>query len=131
MSFNQQYWFFRKGIYVLLIAVLICNGANAQVNNISVTGSADLLSFPVISNKSAASFYYDNSDAPVVGIAARAFKNDVIAITGKEINLVSDKNRLADYTIVAGTIGHSSLIDELIRGKYIAVSSIIGKWEAF
>ena len=37
MSFDKQYRFFRKGIYVLIIAVLICNGTNAQLQSQTVS----------------------------------------------------------------------------------------------
>lgn len=36
-----------------------------------------------------------------------------------------------DIVIIAGTIGHSTVIDKLIKSKAIDVSGVKGKWESF
>ncbi len=36
-----------------------------------------------------------------------------------------------DVVIIAGTIGHSTVIDKLIKSKDIDVSKVKGKWESF
>jgi hypothetical protein len=103
----------------------------SQTSSFKVTSNSTALSFPVVADHSISSFYYDKSDATVVKIAAEAFRNDLEAIADKKISLVNDKNNATGYTVVAGTIGHSAWLDELIQAKAIDVSSIKNRWEAF
>lgn len=120
-----------RNICVFQIVLLIAFAGHGQVGSLSVTTTGNALAFPIVSSRSIASFYYDKNDAAVVAIAAAAFKNDVTAITGREIGIVQEKNSVTDYTIVAGTIGRSSLIDDLVKKKLVSVSFIKDKWEAF
>jgi hypothetical protein len=117
---------------MLMVAAMIGPIVNAQSGDLSVTTTGTASSFAIVGNKAAASFYYDKNDAAVVGIAAQAFKKDVADITGKEMSVTSTAIKPSgDHSIVAGTIGHSSLIDDLIAHKEIDVSAVKGKWEAF
>lgn len=115
----------------LLLCVLFCLGishvASSQVGSLTVSETSVSSSFPL----AASSIYYDKSDAKVVSIAATCFINDIKAITGKTIKSTSASVLPVGYTIIAGTIGHSKLLDELIRKKMIDVSSITNQWEQF
>lgn len=76
-------------------------------------------------------FYYDANDAKVVKIAAEALANDIKLISGKELKINSSSTIINNYSIVAGTIGQSTIIDKLIKEKKIDVNSIKNKWECF
>jgi hypothetical protein len=130
MQNNKRYCYIKSNCF--LIVFLTIHYVNvAQVNDLIVHKTGTASSFPVVSTKGIASFYYDKSDAEVVRIAAEAFKSDVASITGKEIKLVTDRAGMIDYTIVAGTIGHSALLDELITSGNVDVSGIKDQWERF
>ena len=122
-----------KSVYVLAIAIAIGFTGYAQSNDLAVTTTKPAgFSFAIVGNKTATTFYYDKNDAAVVGIATEAFIKDVADITGKQIKIRSSDAKITDdYSIVAGTIGHSVLIDELVNNKTIDVSAIKDKWEAF
>ena len=48
------------------------------------------------------------------------------------ITLASSLKKLPqDATVVAGTVGHSRIIDELVRQKAIDVSAVKGQWESY
>ena len=105
--------------------------ATAQVDNLAIAENADSLSFPVVSAAAVSLLYYDKADAAVVSIAAKAFKKDVYDISGKHIFITNNQDAVNDYTIIAGTIGHSALLDELIKAKYITIPAFKDNWETF
>jgi hypothetical protein len=115
----------------LIIAVLVNYACFSQAGSLQITDKLTRTSFPLIDDGVIPSFYYDKTDATVVRIAAEAFASDLAAITGKKMSIVTEKNHTTDFTIVAGTIGHSAWIDELVRAKSIDASAIKHKWEAF
>lgn len=77
----------------------------------------------------------DPNDFKVVDIAANMLAEDIGRVTGKEASRLT-ASKLNDLTkdkpvIVAGTVGHSQLIDELIKEGILSVEDISGKWESF
>jgi len=81
-----------------------------------------------------ATVYTDDKDFKVVGIAAKMLADDIKRVTGNEINIfaASKFDKTANGPkVVAGTVGHSRLIDRLVQDKLINVDDIKGKWESF
>ena len=126
-----QYGAMKIKSLVLAVAVLFSLHTIAQVNNLSVLESPTYLSFPLVSTVATAPLYYDPGDAYVVGVAATAFANDVKIISGKQIQINSGSKPAGEYAIIAGTIGQSKIIDELIKNNLIDVTIIKGQWEGF
>ncbi len=103
--------------------------AAAQTKKIfTVSETALTGSFPLLT---VSSIYCDSSDAKVVTIAAHAFANDVHLISGRQLKINISNTITTQYAIVAGTIGQSKLIDELIEKKLVDVNTIKNKWESF
>ena len=76
----------------------------------------------------------DAGDYKVVNIAAQMLADDVERVTTARSTIVSAtslKKLPHGATVVAGTVGHSRIIDELVRQKAIDVSAIKGKWESY
>lgn len=106
--------------------------AKAQVKNtlvISENPSAN--SVPLFSSASALAVCIDSADAKVVSIAAAAFANDIELISGKKSTVNNSGSTGSGFTVIAGTIGHSKGIDQLVKEKQIDISSIKNKWECF
>lgn len=83
---------------------------------------------------SQAAIYTDGADYKVVGITAAMLADDVERVTGHRPALstaTSLKKLPREATVVAGTLGHSHLIDELVKKGQIDVSAIQGKWESY
>ena len=78
-----------------------------------------------------AAIYTDANDYRVVGIAAAMLADDVERVTGKRPSLRSVKQLPKGVSVVAGTLGHSRLIGQLLEKRKIDVSGIKGKWESF
>ena len=128
MNFIKQY---RKFLFFVVLFFCVSNTIRSQPPQLSVSGKESQASFPLAGKKSTASLFYDPADAAVVRIAANAFKADVEAITGKSLSLQENENISSEYAVIVGTIGHSLLIDELVKQKLIDVSAIKEKWESF
>ena len=90
--------------------------------------------FPLVSGQTAADICVDAKDYPVVSITAKMLADDVERVTGRAAKVVTTK-RLKDCavrpSVVAGTLGKSALIDQLIGQCRIKVDSIRGKWESY
>ncbi|GAB2806225.1 glycosyl hydrolase 115 family protein [Ferruginibacter profundus] len=124
----------RFTVSISFVLLLLFNGQSLQAqtkNGIVVSGQNSPASFPLFSNTVTPSFYYDAKDAKVVQLAATAFANDINLISGKQIKLNTGNTVTEEYAIVAGTIGESSLIDDLVKTKHIDVTAIKNKWEQF
>lgn len=98
--------------------------------------------FPIVSEKAQTDWFplgeaticTDAGDYKVVNIAAQMLADDVERVTTTRSTIVSAtsfKKLPQGATVVAGTVGHSRIIDELVRQKAIDVSAIKGKWESY
>ena len=98
--------------------------------------------FPKVSEKAQTDWFplgeaticTDAGDYKVVSIVAQMLGDDVERVTTARSTIVqatSLKKLPHGATVVAGTVGHSRIIDELVRQKAIDVSAIKGKWESF
>jgi hypothetical protein len=102
---------------------------NSQViNDLSVSENFKPGSFCLFSSNDIATINVDSTDAKVVSIAAQAFAKDVELLSGKKMLQLFGNTK---GNIIAGTIGHSKLIDQLIENGILNVKSIKDKWECF
>jgi hypothetical protein len=63
--------------------------------------------------------------------AATDLQHDVLLVTGTQPELLQQRKLLkGKEVLIIGTIGHSPLIDALVRSKKLDVSQVQGKWEA-
>lgn len=101
--------------------------------NVQETGNAAC--FPLVSDTETAAIVTDERDFPVTRIAAQMLADDIERVTGQqpELSVVRSIDELEEgkATVIAGTIGMSSLIDELVEQGCLDVSDINGKWESF
>jgi hypothetical protein len=113
-----------------LFLYTICQGQTVK-SNLVISEKSNVNSFPILGNTAIPTFYYDAKDAKVVQIAAEAFANDLKLISGKQLSVIPANVISTEYAIVAGTIGQSKMIDELIKERLVDVSTIKDKWECF
>jgi hypothetical protein len=97
-------------------------GESSYVSFAPVTRGAELAA-----NGTAASIWVDDGDYPAARRAAADLQKDVERVTG----LTPKLNAAAKTIVLAGTVGHSRLIDELVAQKKLDVRAIAGKWESF
>jgi hypothetical protein len=87
--------------------------------------------FPLVSEGTAAPLLLDSKDYIGVKRAAADFQTDVASVTGKKPELLTEKPTSGSPVVIVGTVGHSSLIDDLARSGKIDIQPIAGKWESF
>jgi hypothetical protein len=120
-------------VKTIFFAVALLCGTTAMAQTagqlqVAETNSRD--AFPVFSPSGISTICIDKADAKVVSIAATAFAGDMQLLSGKQMLLNTDKV-YASPTIIAGTIGQSKWIDELIKLKLLDASSVKNKQECF
>lgn len=75
--------------------------------------------------------YVDSNDSPTLRVVTNAFAGDIDKVTGKQPQIVSATEALhSKDVVIIGTIGHSSLLDELRTEGRLDTSLINGKWES-
>ena len=84
-------------------------------------------------NASTLQVIVDDADYECVKKAAAMFCSDLNAVTGREDAAVLgsriEPGKMKENLVIAGTLGHSPLIDRLVAEYGIDVSGIKGKWE--
>ena len=110
--------------------------AIGQATCVSFTSSPS--SFSAVNNGQAAPVLISADDWPGVQRAASDFVSDIQKVTGHQPSLTNVTaanstrvNLKSSRPIIIGTLGKSSLIDQIINSTKLDVSSIEGQWEAF
>lgn len=86
-------------------------------------------SFPIV-GESAAPIVVSDAEAEAVHTIASAVSGDIKAVTGKT-PLIVNSITSGTMPIIAGTIGTSQIISDLVSSGKLDVSSVEGKWEAY
>lgn len=98
-----------------------------EIQYVATTSSAG--SFPLVQRNHATAIYVDMGEDAGVVRASGDLQADVERVSGLEPVLLHGTTFPANVVLI-GTIGHSRIIDQLIRKKKINVSEIRGKWES-
>src|ERR1700690_3626992 len=64
-------------------------------------------------------------------IAANLFTEDVERVTSHKPALVTDAAKLRGPAVLIGTLGHSSVIDQLVATGKLDAKQLTGQWESF
>ena len=117
---------------ILSILLLIMTGVvSAQTGRLKISAQKEPGSFTIYSGANHAQMLISEKEEPGVIRAFRDLQHDIKSVTTYLPVLSPDQNRSHSDLIVAGTIGKSPLIDDLIKRKKIRVDDISGKWESF
>jgi hypothetical protein len=88
-------------------------------------------SFPVVEGKVVADVYVDSGDYAGVVRAVSDLQADVARVTGCTPAIAREEKGLGTSVIIAGTVGKSRIVDQLIRDGKLDATPIAGKWESF
>lgn len=86
--------------------------------------------FPLSMSGKSAPLCMSSKDYPGVELIMKYLQTDIRNVTGGVPEIFIDKIPSSKEIVVIGTVGKSSLIDELIAEKKIDVTGIAGEWEA-
>lgn len=117
-------------LYYIIVFCLLSTTLKSIANPISISFSKSGIGFPIIQNQQPATLCYDTLDAKVVGLAIQALAGDIQLICNRA-PAISTEHNIASNHIIAGTIGQSDPIDNMIRDSKLDISSIKNKKECF
>jgi hypothetical protein len=116
-------------IYLFLFAFFILFFAAKAQEFISYNFKAGY--FPLVHADKAANIFIDDSDFKIVSIAAKALREDIFDVTGTQPVISSAYASLTSFPVIIGTLGHSKLVDGLVKRNIISVDAIKNKWESY
>jgi hypothetical protein len=87
-------------------------------------------SFPLVRDGNAATLFLDSNDYTGVLRAAGDLQADIKRVTGTKPALTTNLSP-AGIAVIVGTLGKSSLVDNLIKAGKLNAGTISGKWESF
>jgi len=90
-----------------------------------------IIGFQIVSKNQSVPIFYDQNDADVVGISAKALANDIKLITDISPVLETSLKLDIDAAIIVGTLEKSKPIDTMVKTGKLSVNAIKGKWESF
>ncbi|KAF2828740.1 hypothetical protein CC86DRAFT_347184 [Ophiobolus disseminans] len=121
----------RPTIQFLYLTTLISNVV-AIGQPISLAFTASTGGLRLGGNGSAPTIVIDSKDWPGVTRAGNDLANDFGLVTGTKARATTSTTGLSNVpVIIAGTVGKSPIIDNLIASKKLDASAIKGKWESF
>jgi hypothetical protein len=115
---------------VCFISLFILCATSIEAQSLKVNEQATKQSFALAAEGKAATIMIDAKDAEVVKVVAAALKDDIKKVTGIPASIsTNNKINTTGFAVIAGTIGSSKPIDELVESKKIA--NIKGQWETY
>jgi hypothetical protein len=121
-------------IHILYVFVLIFS---LSPNYANALGERQMISFHPVSGaivlteqKKASPLLIADDEWPGVLRAADSFSKDIEQVSGIEPKKYPNASAQNPNAIIVGTLGHSSLIDGLVKKNKINVDAIRGRWEA-
>ena len=119
----------KKSFLWLLVSCLFTLTAAAQ-QEVTIGSTPSTQGLAIAADGVAAPIVVDGNDAEVVMTVAQCLAGDIQAVTGIKPT-VKTQLTTGDLPIIAGTIGQSSLIDQLATAGKIDAANVAGKWEVY
>ena len=96
-------------------------------------GAENADDFVLVSDQIAAPFVVEKDTAPAIARAADDVRADIERVAGTLPELTHEilSNQSSRRIVVAGVVGHSALIDQLVASGKIDISALTGAWESF
>ena len=116
---------------LLLLPVLALAQPAKPLADQYVSAQKSAGSFPLVAGGRAATLYASESDWPGVLRAARDVQADIRRVTGQQPALLTTMPQGKQPVVLIGTVGHSPLIDGLVRAGKLDAKNLAGRWEAF
>ncbi|EDY82403.1 hypothetical protein VDG1235_2025 [Verrucomicrobiia bacterium DG1235] len=117
--------------FACAIALLASINAHALGDPAYIAHSAKAGDLPLAEDGKLIALYVDPDDDWGVVRAVTDLQTDFQRVTGKKPKIAHTRKALGKTAVIAGTIGQSALIDQLIADGKINVSAIQDKWEGY
>src|SRR5690606_2967742 len=96
-----------------------------------VTTEPDPEGLSLVSEDHVVNLYVDADDDPGLVRAVKDLSRDIERVTGVRPQVVHTRPGVGRHAIIVGTLGQSSLLDQLVRERKFDPSDIKGKWDAY
>ena len=116
-------------IWVLLM--MVSNSMYAIDPEKYVTSKASNENFPLATNGTVAPIVMSDDDFAGVKRVAGHLQTDFLNVTDVRPDILMSNSITEDYIIIIGTIGKSSIINQLVKNGKIDAKQLQGKWEKF
>ena len=127
----------RRILFLCIIAVMLplCSMTGYSLEKAwtpgnYITSTPDHGFFTIYEKGKPASIVVDDEDWLGVKRAVADLAEDIGRVTGFKSSVKSSSKRIGG-AIIVGTLGNSSLIDDIVKKEKLDVSGIEGKWESF
>lgn len=117
----------KRLLTVLFLLLPILSYSQIQISSTSSGNSY----FSIVNGKNTTPILIDEADHELISIAAHLFADDINKVTGQKPVVTDQNNFNGNKLIIIGTIGNSSVIDQLIANNKLDASAITGNWEQF
>jgi hypothetical protein len=120
-----------------VVLALLTGAARLAATETWVSEAGKSGDFPLVADRQAAAIVVAPEDFKVVSIAAHDLAADIERVTGVRPAVEtaapsgSEVGRASSRAVLAGTLGHSALIDSLVAAGRLDVSALRGRWESF
>ncbi|WGL18362.1 glycosyl hydrolase 115 family protein [Microbulbifer bruguierae] len=115
-----------------VLASLFCSSHAFALGNPSfVSNSPVSSSFRLVDGKHSAQLFLDADSDTAIQLALHNLQDDIQQVSGITPELVNEVSQPGSQVVIAGEIGKSPLIDQLIAEQRIDVSAITDKWEGY
>ena len=118
-------------LIIPLLLVFVSNTSRAIGEKTFVTNTFGKNCFTLVKPGNAAALYISSKDYKGVIRALNDLRTDIESVTGITPNVVLDETPSQKQVVIVGTIGKSSIIDELVQNNKLDAKDIAGKWETF
>ncbi|PWT74134.1 MAG: glycosyhydrolase [Bacteroidetes bacterium] len=117
----------------LITASIFClwMGSGFVFGQKMITSQSAPANFSIAEGPSAATIYTDENDYVLIEKAATLLQQDIKAVSGNKPTLVHKVPDKISDLIIIGTIGKSTLINQLVSEKKLLTDKINGKWEGY
>ena len=117
---------------MLVFAALACGSvAHACTTPVSVCARDAQESFALIRQGQPAALLVDASADPAVRHVADSFAADLERVSGRLPQRLEQVQSAHGNLVIIGVLGHSPVVDELIRAGKIEANDLAGQWEAY
>ena len=118
-----------KRLFPFFLSMLSCLSVMAQ-SEVTISTTVSKGSIVLVADGTVAPIVVADNDAEVVRTVAHCLADDVEAVTGQRPVVTSTFTK-GQLPIIAGTLGQSSLIDQLAAKGKIDAAAVSNKWEVY
>ncbi|MEO6002946.1 MAG: glycosyl hydrolase 115 family protein [Opitutus sp.] len=115
----------------MVTAIVVGTPASGAVGDERLVAFAESAGcFPLVAGQRAATLLVNPADHPGVVRAARDLSSDIFRVTNVRPSVGGD-TKTPPLAVIIGTLGRSSLVDQIVATGKLDVASMKGKWESF